>query len=197
MPTRKLLLYGGIVAGSILILFGIGAIVLSIQGKNTVSDSLSAEKIVGSPDMTPEEIQKEATAAGLENVDVPDCDVAGEKIDTGSEAKCFASYMRIHALEASGGLTYAEMPRYATDDGKGTNDPDQATKSASGQPVSNAKRDLWVTETALATALNVSYMADQLGNFGLVVGVALLLAGIGFIVLAVAGPLTERRSAAL
>jgi ABC-type transport system involved in multi-copper enzyme maturation permease subunit len=37
-----------------------------------------------------------------------------------------------------------------------------------------------VTETALATALNTSYMADQLGNFGLVVGVALLLAGIGF-----------------
>ena len=197
MPTRKLLLYGGIIAGSILILFGIGAIVLSIQGKNTVTDSLKAEKIVGSPDMTPEEIQKEATAAGLENVDVPSCDVAGETIDTGSEAKCFASYMRIHALEASGGLTYAEMPRYATDDGKGTNDPAQATKSANGQPVSNAKRDLWVTETALATALNVSYMADQLGNFGLVVGIALLLAGIGFIVLAVAGPLTERRSAAV
>ena len=196
MSTRKLLLYGGIAAGTILILFGIGAIVLSIQGKNTVTDSLSAEKIVGSPDMTPEEIQKEATAAGLQNVDIPKCDVAGEEIDTGSEAKCFASYMRIHALEASGGLTYAEMPRYATDDGKGTNDPEAATKSASGQPVSNAKRDLWVTETALATALNVSYMADQLGNFGLVVGIALLLAGIGFIVLAVAGPLTERRASA-
>ena len=62
------------------------------------------------------------------------------------------------------------MPRYATDDGKGTNDPEQATKSPSGQPVSNSARDLWVTETALSTALNVSYMADQLGNFGLVVG---------------------------
>jgi hypothetical protein len=191
MPTRKLLRYGGIIAGAILILFGIGAIVLSIQGKNTVTDSLNAENIVGSPDMTPDEIEKEATAAGLKNIDIPSCDVAGETIDTGSEAKCFAEYMRIHALEASGGLTYAEMPRYATDDGKGTNDSAQATKSPSGQPVSNQKRDLWVTETALATALNVSYMADQLGNFGLVVGIALLLAGIGFIVLVAAGPLTE------
>ena len=175
--------YGGYVAAVLLILFGIGALVLSIQGKNTVKDSLQAEQIVGSADMTPDEIEKEATAAGLDNVDIPECDVAGETIDTGSEAKCFAEYMRIHALEASGGLTYAQMPRYATDDGKGTNDADQATTSPSGQPVSNARRDLWVTETALTTALNVSYMADQLGNFGLVVGIALIISGIGFAVL--------------
>jgi hypothetical protein len=31
--------------------------------------------------------------------------VAGESVDTGSEAKCFADYMRIHALESTGGLT--------------------------------------------------------------------------------------------
>ena len=43
---------------------------------------------------------------------------------------------------------------------------------------------MWVTETALSTALNVSYMADQLGNFGIVVGVALLLSGFGFVILA-------------
>jgi hypothetical protein len=193
MSSRKLLRYGGIAAGAILILFGIGAIVLSVQGKNTVTDSLTTEKIVGSPDMSPTEIEKEATAAGLKNVDVPSCDVANEPIDTGAEAKCFAEYMHIHALEASGGLVYAEMPRYATADGKGTNDPAQAQKGANGQPVSNAARDLWVTETALATALNVSYMADQLGNFGLIVGIALLLAGIGFLVLDLVGPLTETK----
>ena len=34
-------------------------------------------------------------------------------------------------------------------------------------------------------------MADQLGTFGLVVGIALLLAGIGSVVLAAAGPLTK------
>jgi hypothetical protein len=188
--------YGGYVAAVVLILFGIGALVLSIQGKNTVKDSLEAEQIVGSPDMTPAEIEKEATAAGLKNVDVPSCDVAGENIDTGSEAKCFAEYMRIHALEASGGLTYAQMPRYATDDGKGTNDAEQATKSPSGQPVSNSARDLWVTETALATALNVSYMADQLGNFGLVVGITLIISGIGFAVLSSAA-LRRRGDAAM
>ena len=96
--------------------------------------------------------------------------------------------MRIHALEASAGLTYAEMGRFATENGdaKGTNDAAQAAKDDKGQPVSNSARNLWVTETALSTALNVSYMAEQLSLFSLVVGIALLLAGVGFIVLAYA-----------
>jgi hypothetical protein len=181
---RRLLEYGGYAAAVVLVAFGIGALVLSIDGKSTVKDSLSQEKIVGSPDMTPDAIAAEAQKAGLSDVDLPSCSVAGENVDTGSEARCFASYMRIHALEATGGKTYAEMPRFATEDGKGTNDPAQAKKDANGQPVSNAARDLWVTETALATALNTAYMADQLANFGTVVGIALILAGIGFAVLA-------------
>jgi len=181
---RRLLEYGGYAAAVVLLAFGIGALVLSISGKSTVKDSLSDEKIVGSADMTPEAIADEAQKAGLTGVDLPSCSVAGEEVDTGSEARCFASYMRIHALEATGGKTYAEMPRFATEDGKGTNDPAQAQKDANGQPVSNAARELWVTETALATALNTAYMADQLGNFGIVVGIALILAAIGFAVLA-------------
>ncbi len=43
-----------------------------------------------------------------------------------------------------------------------------------------------MTETALSTALNSSYMADRISVFGIVVGVALLLTGIGFIILAAA-----------
>jgi hypothetical protein len=60
---------------------------------------------------------------------------------------------------------------------------------SNGQPVANAARNVWVTETALSTALNVSYMASQLGNFGIVVGIALLLTGFGFIILALGGAL--------
>ena len=142
---RRLLEYGGYAAAVVLVAFGIGALVLSINGKNTVQNDLSQEKIVGSADMTPDAIAAEAQKAGLSGVDFPSCSVAGEPIDTGSEARCFANYMRIHALEASGGKTYAEMPRYATADGKGTNDPAQAQKDANGQPVSNAAHDLLVT----------------------------------------------------
>jgi hypothetical protein len=48
---------------------------------------------------------------------------------------------------------------------------------------------MWITETALATALNGSDLAEQLANFGIVVGIALLLAGVGFVILAVGGAL--------
>ena len=184
----KALRIGGFISGAILIAFGVVVIVLAINAHSTVTDSLKDEKIVGSADMNPSDIEAAMKEAGLSGVDVPSCDVADEEIDTGSEARCFAEYMRIHALEASGGLTYAEMGRFATENGdaKGTNDAEQAAKDDKGQPVSNSARNLWVTETALSTALNVSYMAEQLSLFSLVVGIALLLAGVGFIVLAYA-----------
>jgi hypothetical protein len=45
---RRLFEIGGIVAGVVLIAFGIGSLVLAAQGKSTVKDSLKQEKIVGS-----------------------------------------------------------------------------------------------------------------------------------------------------
>ena len=56
-------------------------------------------------------------------------------------------------------------------------------------------RNLWVTETALSTALNTSYMAESLSLFGIVVGIALLLSGIGFAILAVGGTLRRTEPA--
>ena len=179
---------GGIVAGVVLIAFGIGAIAMSVNGRDEVRDSLAAEKIVGGSDMSPAEIRKAIDEAGLTGISIPSGNVIDKTIDTGSEARTFAQYMRIHALESSGGLTYAEMGRFATADGTpaGTSDEAKALKDEQGNPVPNAARNTWVTETALSTALNVSYMAEQLALFGLVVGIALLLSGIGFVILAVA-----------
>jgi hypothetical protein len=195
---RTLIEWGGFASGAVLIAFGVVAIVMGFSGRSTVADSLKQEKIVGSPDMTPALIVKEAKEAGLntEAIDMPTVAVAGKAIDTGPEARAFASYMRIHALEATGGYTYAQMGRFqAKSDtpkselaaGGGTDNAKWAlTDTATKQPVANAARNLWVTETALSTALNTSYMADRLGLFGIVVGVALLLSGIGFIILAFA-----------
>ena len=190
---RKFFEIGGLVAAAVLVAFGIGAIAMGVSGRSTVQSALEQEKIVGSPDMTPKTIAAEAKEAGLPStIALPTCDVAGVAIDNGDRARCFASYMRIHALEATGGKTYAEMPRFATADGKGTNDPAAAQKGPSGQPLDNAARNIWVTETALSTALNTSYMASQLAIFGIVVGIALLLSGIGFLVLALSGALRVR-----
>lgn len=189
MTARRVLEIGGIVAGVVMIAFGIGALVMSVNARNTVSDELKAEFIVGSADMNPTDIAKAAEESGLPaTIALPTCDVADQPIETGADARCFAQYMRIHSLESSGGLTYAQMGRYllASDptDPKGTSDSALAAKDDKGQPLSNGARNTWVTETALSTALNVSYMAEQIALFGLVVGVALLLSGIGFVILA-------------
>jgi len=179
---RAIFRYGGVAASVVLIALGIGAIVVGISGRADVGNQLAKEAIVGTPDMTPAAIAREARDAGLKNVSLPTCSVAGQSVDTGSEARCFAQYMRIHALEATGGKTYAQMPRYATADGVGTNDETQAL-TRNGQPVSNAAREIWVTETALSTALNTSYFAQSVALFAIVMGIALLLVGIGFLLL--------------
>jgi hypothetical protein len=192
---RKVLQIGGFLAAAILLAFGVAAIVMGVNGRNTVQKSLQQELIVGSPDMTPALIKAEAKKAGLPStISLPTVSVAGKAINSGSRARTFASYMRIHALEASGGLTYSQMPQFATPDGKGTNDPAKALQTG-GRPVANAARNTWVTETALSTALNASYMADSLSLFGIVVGIALLLSGIGFAILAAGGTLTSGRPA--
>lgn len=190
---RKLFEIGGIAATLVLIVFGTVSIVMGVNGRNTVQDSLKQEQIVGTPDMTKAGIAAEAKKAGLPaSIKLPTTDVAGKVIDNGARARAFATYMRIHALEASGGLTYAQMPRYATADGKGTNDAAKALKGSNGQPLDNPVRNVWVTETALSTALNSSYLAEQVASFGIVVGAAMVLTGIGFGVLVLGGSLSGR-----
>lgn len=194
--AKRLFQWGGFAAGTVLIVFGIVAIVMGFDGRSTVTDTLTQEKIVGTPDMTPALTEKAVKEAGLTGVDVPSCSVAGKSIDSGSEARCFADYMRIHALEGSGGFVYSEMGRFEAKSGApkaelaaggGTDNEKFATVDPkTGQPAANGARNVWVTETALSTALNASYMAERISVFGIVVGIALLLSGIGFIVLALA-----------
>jgi hypothetical protein len=197
---RKVWEIGGIVAAAILVAFGIGALVMSINGRSTVGSNLKEQQIVGTADMTPAGITAEVKQAGLKNVSIPSCSVANKTVLNGATARCFAQYMQIHALEATGGFVYSQMGQYEAQAGApkaqlaaggGTNNPQYAAiDPQTKQPVSNGARNVWVTETALTTALNTSYMASQLALFGIVVGIALLLAGIGFGILAV-GPLRD------
>jgi hypothetical protein len=215
-PMQKALEIGGYVAGVVLIVFGAVTIALGVWGGHTVNKNLENEFIVGTPDMTPGGIQPQVDAIEAEQqkiaaaqtkakvtpytfaeVNAPSCSVAGKSIDSGSRAACFASYMFIHALGSSSGLTYAQMGQYAakldapvqsTDFNGGTNDPKQAQVDPNnGQPVSNGARNVWVTETSLTTALYLAFTASGISLFAIVVGIALLLSGIGFLVLAASG----------
>lgn len=165
--------YGGIVASIVLIAFGAGAVYMGIDGRGYVRDNLAQEKIVGTDDST----------------------IPGQLVDTGSEAQAFADVMRKHTLESTDGLTYAELPHYVDANGQGTDDEAAAAKDANGKPVNNPLRALWVNETALTTALNTAYFAEQVATFAIVMGVALLLAGLGFGVLTVRAlvPVEERK----
>jgi hypothetical protein len=170
---RKVFEYGGIAASVMLIAFGIGSIGIGIAGVNEVRDNLARENIVGTPDSS----------------------IPGQKVDTGSEAKAFASVMRHHTLEATGGQTYAEMGRFLDAKGNPTSGESKAAKDPkTGQPVENGLRNMWVTETALTTALNVSFFAERVAFFSIAMGAMLLLTGIGFLVLTLGGAL--RRSEA-
>ena len=130
-------------------------------------------------------------------VTAPNCSVAGKPVDNGSRAACFASYMRIHALGGTNGLAYAQMGQYTaksdapvqfTDFNGGTSDPKYAeTDATTGQPVSNGKRNVWVSETALTGSLYLAFASAGLSLFAIVVGIALILAGIGFLILAASG----------
>ena len=158
---RKLFQYGGIAASIVLIAFGIGAIYMGVDGRGYVRDNLAAEQIVGTPDST----------------------IPGQKVDTGVEAQAFAKVMRKHTLEATGGLTYAQMGQFLDKAGKPTSDEKAAAIDPKTQkPVSNPARQIWVTETALTTALNTAYFAESVALFAIVMGIALMLTGVGFLV---------------
>ncbi len=202
---RKGFEIGGLVAAVVLVAFGAVAIVMSINGRSTVGNELKQQQIVGTADMTPAGIKGEAQKAGLKNISFPTCSVANKAVNNGASARCFAEYMRIHALEATGGYVYAQMGIYIAKPGTpkaqlmagGGTDNTQfaAVDPTTKQPVQNGARNVWVTETALTTALNTSYLASQIALFGIVVGIALFLAGIGFAVLAIGGALRNPETA--
>jgi hypothetical protein len=159
---RKLFQYGGIAASIVLIAFGIGSIYMGIDGRQQVRSDLAREQIVGTEDST----------------------IPGQKVDTGAEAQAFANVIRKHTLEATDGQAYAEMGRFIGTDGKPTSDESKAAvNEETGKPVENGLRNMWINATALTTALNTAYFAESVATFAIVMGVALLLAGLGFGVL--------------
>jgi hypothetical protein len=223
---RKVFEIGGIVAAAVLIAFGIAAIVLAVGGQNTVSSNLKTQQITGTPDMASNSsaiagevkgitasqnaLVKKFKAVGVtftpSAVTIPGCSVAGDQVASGDSARCFAQYMFVHAMGATGGLVYSQMGRFMAKpgtpfkytDGAGALSPSASpavaakytlVDSTTKQPVANGARNVWIDQVALSTALNASYMADQISMFGIVVGIALLLAGIGFGILAIGGAL--------
>ena len=99
---KKWFAYGGMAASVILVAFGIGAIVIGVNGYNTVRDEISAQNITATDD-----------AAELTNGRL----TPGQAIKTGAQARAFADIMEHHTLESTEGKRYAEMGRFLTPSG--------------------------------------------------------------------------------
>ncbi len=175
MTEGKLLRIGGYVSGGVLVVFGIAVVVLGIWGFSFTRDHIQREGIVFGP------IEDPAVAEHAEQW-------AGQPVETGRQALAMAEIMREHTLSSTEGLTYAQMGQYqsAEDPGDpaGTSDPEAAAKDENGEPIPNGARNIWITETALATALDMGFMSEMLSIFSVIVGIALLLTGIGLLILA-------------
>ena len=155
---------GGIAASIILIALSVGLIGVGIAGRDTVRSDLAREQIVGTPDSP----------------------IPGQKVDTGGEAKDFAATIRKHTLEATGNQTYSQMGRFLDESGKPTEDEAAAAKDPkTGEAVENPARNIWISSTAFQTALNTAYFAESVATFVIAIGGALLLVGIGFLVLTI------------
>ena len=141
MNKRKWLEYGGIASGVILIAFGIGAVGDEHQrlqdGQRQPQGGEDHERGDGGH----EPGQDRRGCEGRQGFPPrSSCRPAASRARTSTprpEARCFAEYMRIHALESTGGLTYSELGRYASEDGdpKGTNDFAAAATDDAGKPL--------------------------------------------------------------
>jgi hypothetical protein len=135
--VRKWAWVGAILFGTVLVGSGIYMVVEARAAHDEVRDTLADERIITAEDAT-----------------IPLADV-----DTAAEAKAQADIIRQHALESTGGKTYAELDR---------TDPN---------------RNVYLNSVTLRTALMESYLAFKVSDLVLGMGIIVALLGASHIVL--------------
>ncbi|HET7652273.1 MAG TPA: hypothetical protein VFK42_04495 [Acidimicrobiales bacterium] len=125
-----------------------------------------------------DQVKSELVAQNIVTPD--DARVPGVQVNSASSAKVMADIINHHALEATGGLTYSEMGRFANKEGtpKGTDDAKAAVLDATGKPVANNLRNTALTAANLRTSLYSSIMAFNVAD--LVMGLGLMIIVLGF-----------------
>ncbi len=116
-----------------------------------------------------------------QNITTPDdASIPNAQVNSMATALSMADIIQTHAANYSGGLTYAEMGRFAVESGDpaGTSNPDEALKDANGAPVPNAARNTQLTAAGLVTSLSLSAMALGVSYGAILLGLAFTLLGI-------------------
>jgi hypothetical protein len=134
-----------------------------------------------------------------QNITTPeDAAIPNARVQDAATADAMADIIGVHAAEATGGETYAEMGRFLAADGGDTSDEALALKDDAGNPVANPLRNVAFQASSLQTSLHTSHMAFNvadlvigLGVFIAVLGIA--IGGIGVALGALAIPSIARR----
>lgn len=112
-----------------------------------------------------------------------DAAIPNARVDDAATANAMAEIIGVHALEATGGETYAEMGRFLAADGGATSDEALALKDEAGNPVPNPLRNVAFQATALQTSLHTSHMAFNVAD--LVIGLGVFVAVVGLVVVGI------------
>jgi hypothetical protein len=148
-----------------LVLVGVGfvvggayTLVQGVSARGEVRDQLLAQRIT-----TPE-----------------DAAIPNERVDDAATAHAMANIIGVHAAEATGGKTYAEMGRFLTPDGGDTSDEAAALKDENGNPVANPLRNVAFQAATLQSTLHTSHLAFKVSD--LVIGLGLMIVVLGFVI---------------
>ena len=116
-----------------------------------------------------------------QNITTPeDAAIPNARVDDAATANAMANIIAVHASEATGGRTYAEMGRFLTPDGGDTSDEEAALKDEAGNPVANPLRNVAFQASSLQTSLHTSHMAFNVAD--LVIGLGVFIAVVGLAV---------------
>lgn len=136
-----------------------------------------------------------------QNITTPaDASIPNAPVNSMETALSMANIIQHHAADSGGGLTYAQMGRFAVASGDpaGTSNRDEALLDAAGNPVANQARNTQLTAAGLVTSLSLSAMAIGVsyGVIALGVGFAILgvvITGLGYALLGLITPEVAER----
>jgi len=116
-----------------------------------------------------------------QNITTPgDASIPNTQVNSIPTALSMADIIQQHAANSSGGLSYAEMGRFAVPDGDpaGTSNADEALLDDAGNPVPNGARNTQLTAAGLVTSLSLSAMAIGASYGAIALGLAFVVLGI-------------------
>jgi hypothetical protein len=153
--TRSLVPSG---AGAFVGIEGLGFLALGLWGRGEVRRALARERITSTGDASP----------------------AYARVTGATAARSMAEVIRRNTVDATGGLTYAEIGSYLDGDGRPTADAAVAVKDErTGQPLEHPDHQLWIQSTTLQTALMQAYMGFRVAELTIAVGASLIAIGLG------------------